>query len=146
AGLRLFTPTAPRRHCCASRASFRSPGRRPSRGWSPRQWTSSHFSSAPRKDGVSEKSHTGARSTPSVAPTSSSRYAPSTWRPNMRDYSALVMVLVWGIVQIMTISAAEAAPTGPAMPWDGPLNTILGSLSGTVAHVLITVAVIVTGL
>ena len=41
---------------------------------------------------------------------------------------------------------AEAAPIGPAMPWDGPLNTILGSLSGTVAHVLITVAVIVTGL
>jgi type IV secretory pathway VirB2 component (pilin) len=32
------------------------------------------------------------------------------------------------------------------MPWDGPLNTILSSLSGTVAHVLITVAVIVTGL
>ena len=41
---------------------------------------------------------------------------------------------------------AEAAPTGPAMPWDGPLITIMSSLSGTVAHVLITVAVIVTGL
>lgn len=41
---------------------------------------------------------------------------------------------------------ADAAPTGAAMPWDGPLNTILSSLSGTVAHVLITVAVIVTGL
>ena len=38
------------------------------------------------------------------------------------------------------------AATGPAMPWDGPLNTIRSSLSGTVAHVLITVAVIVTGL
>jgi type IV secretion system protein TrbC len=43
-------------------------------------------------------------------------------------------------------SLAEAAASGPAMPWDGPLNTILNSLSGTVAHVLITVAVIVTGL
>ena len=43
-------------------------------------------------------------------------------------------------------SLAEAAATGPAMPWDTPLNTILNSLSGTVAHVLITVAVIVTGL
>ena len=43
-------------------------------------------------------------------------------------------------------SFAEAAPTGPAMPWDGPLITIMSSLSGTVAHVLITVAVIVTGL
>ena len=43
-------------------------------------------------------------------------------------------------------SFAEAAPTGPAMPWDGPLIMIVSSLSGTVAHVLITVAVIVTGL
>src|SRR3989442_3810359 len=43
-------------------------------------------------------------------------------------------------------SFAEAAPTGPAMPWDGPLIMIMSSLSGTVAHVLITVAVIVTGL
>jgi len=43
-------------------------------------------------------------------------------------------------------SIAEAAPIGPPMPWDGPLNTILTSLSGTVAHVLVTVAVIVTGL
>src|SRR2546429_7762831 len=32
------------------------------------------------------------------------------------------------------------------MPWDGPLIMIMSSLSGTVAHVLITVAVIVTGL
>ncbi len=41
---------------------------------------------------------------------------------------------------------ATAATSGPAMPWDGPLQTILGSLSGTVAHILITVAVITTGL
>ena len=41
---------------------------------------------------------------------------------------------------------AGAATSGPAMPWDGPLQTILNSLSGTVAHILITVAVITTGL
>ena len=41
---------------------------------------------------------------------------------------------------------ARAASFGPPMPWDGPLQIILASLSGTVAHVLITVAVIVTGL
>src|SRR2546429_1575941 len=41
---------------------------------------------------------------------------------------------------------ARAASFGPPMPWDGPLLMILASLSGTVAHVLITVAVIVTGL
>lgn len=41
---------------------------------------------------------------------------------------------------------AGAATSGPAMPWDGPLQTILSSLSGTVAHILITIAVITTGL
>jgi type IV secretion system protein VirB2 len=32
------------------------------------------------------------------------------------------------------------------MPWDTPLTTIRDSLSGTVAHILVTVAVITTGL
>src|SRR2546429_6166078 len=41
---------------------------------------------------------------------------------------------------------ARAASYGPPMPWDGPLQIILASLAGTVAHVLITVAGIVTGL
>lgn len=53
----------------------------------------------------------------------------------------LVPAVVFGLV-----TRAAAASAGPAMPWDGPLQTILQSLSGTVAHVLITVAVIVTGL
>ena len=53
----------------------------------------------------------------------------------------LALTLMPGLV-----SVAAAAATGPAMPWDGPLRTILQSLSGTVAHVLITVAVVVTGL
>lgn len=44
------------------------------------------------------------------------------------------------------VTEAMAAANGPAMPWDGPLQTILQSLSGTVAHVLITIAVIATGL
>ena len=57
------------------------------------------------------------------------------------------LCIVLALLLLGTVtSTANAAPIGPAMPWDGPLNTILGSLSGTVAHVLITVAVIVTGL
>ncbi len=32
------------------------------------------------------------------------------------------------------------------MPWDGPLETIRDSLSGTVAHILVTVAIILTGI
>ncbi len=48
---------------------------------------------------------------------------------------------------LLTLGApAFAATSGAAMPWDGPLQTILSSLSGTVAHVLITIAVITTGL
>jgi len=59
----------------------------------------------------------------------------------------LSVLLFWCLLLLESVtSIAEAAPTGPPMPWDGPLNTILTSLSGTVAHVLITVAVIVTGL
>ena len=49
-------------------------------------------------------------------------------------------------VFLASVTEAGAASFGPPMPWDGPLLIILASLSGTVAHVLITVAVIVTGL
>lgn len=41
---------------------------------------------------------------------------------------------------------ALAATAGPVMPWDTPLTTIRDSLSGTVAHILVTVAVITTAL
>ena len=63
-------------------------------------------------------------------------------------HERLLSVLLFSCLLLLesVTSIAEAAPTGPPMPWDGPLNTILTSLSGTVAHVLITVAVIVTGL
>jgi type IV secretory pathway VirB2 component (pilin) len=66
----------------------------------------------------------------------------------MRDRRGRVLIPIsLGLVLLGGVwSVAEAVPIGPAMPWDGPLNTILNSLSGTVAHVLITVAVIVTGL
>jgi type IV secretory pathway VirB2 component (pilin) len=66
----------------------------------------------------------------------------------MRDHPRqLLLAIAWGLLLLGgATSVAEAAATGPAMPWDAPLNTILTSLSGTVAHVLITVAVIVTGL
>ena len=66
----------------------------------------------------------------------------------MRDHrTSRAPALVWSLLLLgSTATSAEAAPTGPPMPWDLPLYTILSSLSGTVAHVLITVAVIVTGL
>src|SRR5438093_6408323 len=70
------------------------------------------------------------------------------WRSSMRDRRPRALLpSSWGLVLLAgALSLVEAAPTGPAMPWDGPLIMIMSSLSGTVAHVLITVAVIVTGL
>ena len=46
----------------------------------------------------------------------------------------------------VTCSVSFAATSGPALPWDTPLATIRDSLSGTVAHVLITVAIILMGI
>ena len=39
-----------------------------------------------------------------------------------------------------------AATTGPSMPWDAPIETILNNLSGTVAHILVTISIVLTGL
>ena len=65
-------------------------------------------------------------------------------RKGVRSLSAAVAAVLTGLAVL--IGDAGAAAIGPPMPWDGPLLMILASLSGTVAHVLITVAVIVTGL
>ena len=46
----------------------------------------------------------------------------------------------------LTPNISFAATSGPSMPWDGPLTTVLNSLTGTIAHVLITAAVVATGL
>ena len=62
----------------------------------------------------------------------------------VRSLSATAALVLTGLAVL--IGDAGAAAIGPPMPWDGPLLMILASLSGTVAHVLITVAVIVTGL
>lgn len=50
------------------------------------------------------------------------------------------------LAEIALARTVSAATSGPTMPWDTPLTTIRDSLSGTVAHILVTVAVITTGL
>ena len=60
---------------------------------------------------------------------------------------AVVAVGALGVVAIMLApEVALATPTGPSMPWDAPLQTILDNLQGTVARILVTVAVVITGL
>ena len=65
-------------------------------------------------------------------------------RSVVRSLSIAAVVVLTGLAVI--VADAWAAAIGPPMPWDGPLLMILASLRGTVAHVLITVAVIMTGL
>ncbi len=60
-------------------------------------------------------------------------------------YSHLLSSAVVNLAVVVMASAAYAGTSGPAMPWDGPLTTIRDSLSGTIAHILITVAIIVAG-
>ena len=62
----------------------------------------------------------------------------------LQSLGSTIPIAIGSVLAVAT--PATAATSGPAMPWDGPLQTILSSLSGTVAHILITVAVITTGL
>ena len=58
-----------------------------------------------------------------------------------------ILLAVTAAVLVLAHAApASAAPSGAAMPWDAPLTTILDNLQGTVARVLVTVAVVLTGL
>ena len=59
----------------------------------------------------------------------------------MRLYYVLLQLLFL----VLTEVPAFASTSGPSMPWDGPLTTILNSLTGTVAHILVTAAIVFTG-
>ena len=50
------------------------------------------------------------------------------------------------VALLVSPDAAYATPSGPSMPWDAPLQTLLDNLQGTVARILVTVAVVITGL
>ena len=58
----------------------------------------------------------------------------------------ILLGVATAVVVLAHAPPASAAPSGAAMPWDAPLTTILDNLQGTVARVLVTVAVVLTGL
>lgn len=68
--------------------------------------------------------------------------SPTSPTTNVR-WRALVLAAV---LLLMVVEPAWATPTGPSMPWDAPLQTLLDNLQGTVARILVTVAVVITGL
>ena len=65
----------------------------------------------------------------------------------MRKISPLIQIstafLLLGAVQLISSTAYAA---GAGMPWEGPLDQILSSLSGPVARVVGVAAIIITGL
>lgn len=63
------------------------------------------------------------------------------WRRTLISGAALGVVLVF-----VAPETALATTSGPSMPWDAPLQTLLDNLQGTVARILVTVAVVITGL
>ena len=64
-----------------------------------------------------------------------------TGRATLTRVVVLAVLLGVGLAE-----AAWATPSGASMPWDAPLTTLLDNLQGTVARVLVTVAVVITGL
>ncbi len=65
----------------------------------------------------------------------------SGWR------AVLINAVLLGAVLVLAFpDTAFATTSGPSMPWDEPLQTLLDNLQGTVARILVTVAVVITGL
>jgi len=64
-----------------------------------------------------------------------------SWRSCLIRSSVLAAVLA-----LAAADTAFATTSGPSMPWDAPLQTLLDNLQGTVARILVTVAVVITGL
>lgn len=58
---------------------------------------------------------------------------------------AFALILVAGFVLICA-HPALAAGSGAAMPWEGPLTTIMNSLAGPVAKAIGVIAIVMTGL
>jgi type IV secretion system protein VirB2 len=52
--------------------------------------------------------------------------------------------LMGAAVMLMSIGSAQAA--GSAMPWEGPLESILESIQGPVARIVAVIIIIATGL
>lgn len=52
----------------------------------------------------------------------------------------------FGVLTIVLPARAFAATAGGVLPWDQPLNTLQNDLQGTVAHAIVTAAIIGTGI
>lgn len=62
----------------------------------------------------------------------------------LKDKNKIAAILTLTLISLAHASPAMAAGSG--MPWEGPLDQLLSSLSGPVARVIGVAAIIVTGL
>lgn len=67
-------------------------------------------------------------------------------RQSERLWGGFCLLAVGAALSLLVADPAAATPSGPSMPWDQPLTTLLDNLQGTVARILVTVAVVLTGL
>ena len=72
--------------------------------------------------------------------------APSSRREGRRIWTLATAGELGAVAVLVAPEIAHATPSGPSMPWDAPLQTLLDNLQGTVARILVTVAVVITGL
>ena len=72
--------------------------------------------------------------------------APSSRREGRRIRTFVTAGALGAVALLVAPEIAHATPSGPSMPWDAPLQTLLDNLQGTVARILVTVAVVITGL
>ena len=64
----------------------------------------------------------------------------------VRGRAPTALALVAGAAVLLAVSPAWPAGAGTAMPWEGPLDTIMQSLSGPVAKAVGIIAIVLTGL
>src|SRR5690242_9685725 len=67
-------------------------------------------------------------------------------RSHARSSRRVIARRLSAIAVLLAVGASRAYATGPAMPWDGPLDNLLQNLSGPTARALVLVAIVATGL
>ena len=56
------------------------------------------------------------------------------------------LVTTMVVLAVLLPTVAQAAVSGPAMPWDEGLQALIDNLTGTVARLLVIAAIVVAGL
>lgn len=69
-----------------------------------------------------------------------------TDRSSAPRHPGFKMALLIGAAATLAVGPAWAAGVGASMPWEGPLDTVMQSLSGPVAKAVGIIAIVLTGL